>query len=147
MKKTLFIFVSVLIIILNLTAENSDTLNSNYEKPDSVKQDSVSDKYIIPPSRELLKDSELVEPEKFNPLVSVGLSTVIPGIGQLYCRRTFRGLFYMASEAIAASYMFNRIYVYDKYSTLDIDKWNSNIGRYEELLKILSIKKTLGGLY
>jgi hypothetical protein len=136
MKKTLFTIASVLFLIQNLTAKDLDTLNTKYEKPDSIKQDSVSDKYIIPPSQELLKDPELVEPDKFNPLVSAGLSTVLPGIGQLYCRRTFRGLFYMASEAIAASYLFNRIWVYDKYSWDNINTSENTISLYEDSLKI-----------
>ncbi len=135
MRTASIIIIFVLSLIRHSVAEDVDTVIAGNENPDSVSLDSTGEKSLIPPSQELLKDPDPVELEKFNPFMSVGLSTVLPGIGQLYCKRTFRGLFYMTSEAIAMSYMFNRIYVYDKYSADEIDTWSIDIGIYEELLK------------
>lgn len=136
MRKISIILFLVLSFIRYPAAEDLDTVIAERQDTDSISQDSTDQQYLSPPSQKLLEDPELVELERFNPVVSAGLSTAIPGIGQLYCKRTFRGFFYMASEVIASSFMINRIYVYNKYSSKDIDIWNSNIGYYQELLKI-----------
>lgn len=80
---------------------------------DSLSHDSTVEYLIMPPSRELLRDVELVMPKQYKPLKSAGLSALIPGAGQFYCQRKGRSIMFLIVASLSAVTTANRWYFYN----------------------------------
>lgn len=110
----------------------SDTGITVSAASDSIQND-TSELFVLPvPKEDLIKDPELTEPVKYNPLIAVGLSAILPGSGQIYCKRRVRGAVFMATEVISALYAINRTNRF-RYTL------NKNINKYDEQISLYSI--------
>ena len=111
---------SILFLILTALGGTvfSDSLETKDTHPvlhDSLQTDSADTFELVMPPPELTEDPSLTEPVRYNPLTSVGLSAVLPGLGQIYCKRRVKGVLFMGTEIIWTLYTINRV---DRYKNI-----------------------------
>ena len=116
MKTTFIIF--ILLAVNALSAASLDSVNNEQGKDSLAMQDTTDSLLISMPQKKLIADPELTSPDKYNPFVSMGLSTILPGAGQVYCRRKVRGSLFLATEVVWALVAVNRYQRY-KYTMQD----------------------------
>lgn len=133
MKITIIIFIFLGVNILS--AASLDSVNNDPGKDSPVIQDTTDSLQISMPQKKLIADPDLNSPKKYNPLVSMGLSTILPGAGQIYCRRRVRGSLFFATEVIWALVAINRYQRY-KYTMADeVNDFTKEISlNYDEML-------------
>ena len=104
-----------------LPAANLDSTNEELGTTRLSNIDTADSFHIALPPKTLIADPRLTLPKKYNPLISVGLSSILPGAGQIYCRRRTRGSFFLATEFIWALVAKNRYDHYKYVMKYDID--------------------------
>ena len=112
---------SILLILLaanTLSAQSLDSINVEESKDSTALRDTTDSLQIAMPEKKMIVDPELTSPVKYNPLVSMGLSTFLPGAGQIYCKRRVRGSLFLTTEVIWALVAINRYQRY-RYTMMD----------------------------
>jgi hypothetical protein len=120
---------------LSFSAAEVDSVPGEPQGDSVALSDTTDSLHIAMPQKKLIADPELSFPVTYNPLVSVGLSTILPGGGQVYCKRKVRGALFLATEAICALVAINRFQRYKYTMTEDINKYAREISlNYEGML-------------
>ena len=121
-----------------LLADNLDSTNEELGTTRFSNIDTADSLQIAIPPKKLIVDSVLTLPKKYNPLISMGLSAILPGAGQIYCRRRARGTLFLATEFIWALVAKNRYDHYKYAMKYDLDYFNNQISQNLENM-LLSI--------
>lgn len=125
---TILIFLGV----NTLSAASLDSVNNETGKDSLAIQDTTDSLQISLPPKKLIVDPELTSPKKYNPLISMGLSTIMPGAGQVYCKRRVRGSLFLTTEVIWALVAINR-YQWYKYTMIyDVNDFAEEISLNKE---------------
>ncbi len=103
---------------------DSSTSSVTYEKPN-----------LISPSDTLFTDTPLKDIQKTNPIMSMGLSALLPGAGQFYCKKGFRGLLYTTSEVVWGLVIANRVYNYNNFSKVNVSRFSDTMNLYRDSLQ------------
>lgn len=119
-----------------LSAQSLDSTENESRGADSLALTDTTDSLRISmPQKKLVADPELTSPVKYNPLVSTGLSTLLPGAGQIYCKRRVRGSLFLATEVIWSLVAINRYQRYKYTMKDDINDYAREISlNYEGML-------------
>ncbi len=112
----------------------SDTGTTLSAIDDSIQNDKKEELVLPMPQEDLIEDPELAEPVQYNPFLAVGLSAVLPGSGQIYCKRRVRGAFFMATELITTLYTVNRLNHYRYTLQKNIDNYSKLITQQRDSL-------------
>jgi TM2 domain-containing membrane protein YozV len=108
----IFLFIpAILASIVNAAGADSplDSVNPVAAIQDSLRTDSADTFALALPPPELTVDPLLAGPVRYNPVTAVCLSTIMPGIGQMYCRRRVKGALFLGVEIIWTFYSIDRI--------------------------------------
>ena len=119
---------------MSAAADSSDTLQTTADTQDSLYIDSTDTLELALPPSELTEDPPLTEPVRYKPLTSVGLSALLPGIGQIYCRRRVKGALFMGIEAIWTLYTIDRMNHFKYTLQQPVDDYSILINEYLETL-------------
>ncbi len=130
---------SILFLILTVLGraaftDSLDTKDMQTILHDSLQTDSADSFELVMPPTELTEDPSLTEPVRYNPLTSVGLSAVLPGLGQIYCRKRVKGVLFMGTEIIWTLYTINRMNRYKYTLQKPIDDYSLLIDQHLETL-------------
>jgi hypothetical protein len=118
-----------MLLAVNLfSAGVTDSAGSQAAKIDSVYY------YVHPPESELYKDKQLMQPQRYNPYRSMGLSLVLPGAGQIYCHRRLKGSLFFLTEIGFAAFTVNRYYNYTTNLQNNITHYDTTMAKYKKLL-------------
>lgn len=120
-----------------------DTVQSDTTVSDSAVSDTVleaDDEPFIEMPEELAQvDDSLLRPKMYDPRIAVGLSAVVPGAGQWYCEKRFRGATVFLAEGIALGTTIGRSIeyrdFYDRQVELDRNQVDSLERDYRRFLE------------
>ncbi|MBD3346788.1 MAG: hypothetical protein GF401_17160 [Chitinivibrionales bacterium] len=88
--------------------------------------------------------SGMSEPEKnprFNPLISGGLSTLMPGLGQIYTRNYIKGSLFLTTEVILGLVARDRYLFYSRNKKEDVNDWKDSVFSAQQ--KLSSVQDSL----
>ena len=98
------------------TVYSSDKVQMNIsnEEEDPNLSDSIDNYRIILPELSIIGDPVTIKPRSYSPLKAVIMSTLIPGLGQFYCKQRIRGSIFFGTVLISSLML---KYRWDRYQT------------------------------